>query len=101
MIRKNWAILLLLIQHPNSPGPIDGILGADVYYLIVKEGIQKGNPTAINSELGWLLTGPVQTPTKQKCLSNGVIHRAERSSQAILRPARNLRSRTIGGRHIM
>jgi Pao retrotransposon peptidase len=51
--------------HYYKPAPIDIILGADIYHMIVKGGIQKGSPTAINSELGWILTGPIQ-PTNNK-----------------------------------
>jgi hypothetical protein len=57
---KKWINCIMADPMYHTPGQIDIILGADVFHSIIKDGIQKGSPTAINSELGWLITGPVQ-----------------------------------------
>lgn len=60
-----WAHLKgLLLSDPNfgNPGGIDLLIGADVWCLIVKEGIVYGKanePHAQNTHLGWVISGPV------------------------------------------
>lgn len=52
--------LILADPHFNRSGPIDVILGAEVYGDILRSGVKKGpngTPTAQNTELGWLLVG--------------------------------------------
>jgi hypothetical protein len=56
---KKWINCIMADPMYHTPGQLDIILGADVFHSIIKDGIQKGSPTAINSELGWLITGPV------------------------------------------
>lgn len=44
----------------SQPGSIDIMLGADVYFKLLKEGIQRfnhGQLTAINTIFGWVITG--------------------------------------------
>ena len=39
---------------------IDVLIGSDFYWSIILEGIRQGEkgPVAVNSNLGWLLSGP-------------------------------------------
>ena len=45
----------------NPPGPIDILIGSDFYWTLVGEEIIRGDkgPIAVNSKLGWLVSGPV------------------------------------------
>ncbi|KAJ8966009.1 hypothetical protein NQ317_012304 [Molorchus minor] len=60
---NNWPYLSnLQLADPsyNTPGPIDALLGLEIFSQMLKPGIipgQNGGPTAINSSIGWLLTG--------------------------------------------
>jgi len=65
-VRNNdWPHLKgLTFADPNfsSPGPIDIILGADVYSQIIEDGIIKGDshsPIAQRTKFGWIISGPV------------------------------------------
>ncbi|XP_012543645.1 uncharacterized protein LOC105841073 [Monomorium pharaonis] len=54
----------LNLADPNyqSPGPIDLILGADVYVHLIEEGVIKGpegTPITQHTKLGWIVSGPV------------------------------------------
>nr|XP_012234631.1 PREDICTED: uncharacterized protein LOC105679278 [Linepithema humile] len=45
----------------STPGPIDLLLGADVYGQILNEGVVKGqvnSPIAQSTTLGWIISGP-------------------------------------------
>ncbi|KAJ8963810.1 hypothetical protein NQ317_000592 [Molorchus minor] len=59
---NNWPYLSnLQLADPsyNTPGPIDALLGLEIFSQMIKPGIipgQNGGPTAINSSIGWLLT---------------------------------------------
>ncbi|XP_013189615.2 uncharacterized protein LOC106134183 [Amyelois transitella] len=57
--------------HMNKPGPIDLLLGADIYSEILLEGLKKsGSLIAQNSKLGWLVSG---TAHSQASLSTHTI----------------------------
>ncbi|XP_055904629.1 uncharacterized protein LOC129940343 [Eupeodes corollae] len=54
----------LSLADPNfgSPGEIDLLIGADVWGLIIKDGLINGEanqPHAQNTHLGWVVSGPV------------------------------------------
>ncbi|XP_052752341.1 uncharacterized protein LOC128200981 [Galleria mellonella] len=57
------------LADPNfyKPSPIDVVLGADVHAHIILDGMHKHNTlVALNSRLGWLLSGSVsQTDTQE------------------------------------
>ncbi|XP_076549214.1 uncharacterized protein LOC143306720 [Osmia lignaria lignaria] len=63
----NWshlAELNLADEDPMSADPIDVIIGADLYGQLLLPGVKKGSaytPTAQNTVLGWILSGPVQS----------------------------------------
>ncbi len=56
-----WQNIILADPQYAFPGPIDVLLGADVYGSILLKGIKKGHPTAIRTKLGWILNGPIKT----------------------------------------
>jgi len=64
---NNWPHLKgLTFADPNfsSPGPVDIILGADVYSQIIEDGIIKGDshsPIAQRTKFGWIISGPVNS----------------------------------------
>jgi len=65
-VKKNdWPHLEgLTFADPNYlvPGPIDIILGADVYPQIIEDGIVRGDaqsPIAQRTKLGWIISGPI------------------------------------------
>ncbi|XP_049878742.1 uncharacterized protein LOC126375688 [Pectinophora gossypiella] len=50
--------------HMHKPGPIDVLLGADVYTSILLEGLKRyGSLIAQNSRLGWLVSGTTKSQT--------------------------------------
>ncbi|XP_076301460.1 uncharacterized protein LOC143219342 [Lasioglossum baleicum] len=54
--------LALADENPFSADPIELIIGADHYGLLLLDGLRKGKvnePTAQNTTLGWILSGPV------------------------------------------
>ncbi|XP_076660904.1 uncharacterized protein LOC143364423, partial [Halictus rubicundus] len=54
--------LELADDNPFDSAPIELIIGADQYGLLLLEGLRKGpvnEPTAQNTTLGWILSGPV------------------------------------------
>ena len=55
---------------------IDILVGADFYFDIVSGEVQKGSfgPTAINSKLGWLLSGPISDKIDNDSSFNIVSH---------------------------
>ena len=63
---QDWShIRGLSLADPtfHKPGRIDCILGAEVYGVILLEGLRKGSyPTAQNTVFGWILTGSIETP---------------------------------------
>ncbi|XP_073944620.1 uncharacterized protein [Choristoneura fumiferana] len=51
--------------HLNKPGPIDLLLGADVYACILLQGLHKFDTLlAQNSRLGWLVSGATTAATE-------------------------------------
>jgi hypothetical protein len=63
---KNWEFLKhikLADESFNKPGPIDLIIGADIYEEVVTDGkitSRSGIPTARHTEFGWTLSGKVE-----------------------------------------
>ncbi|XP_012524163.1 uncharacterized protein LOC105829678 [Monomorium pharaonis] len=74
---KSWAHLeglQLADTHFSTPGPIEMLLGADVYTNILLEGLVKGPadaPIAQYTTLGWIVLGPTtnesSTLSRQSC----------------------------------
>ncbi|XP_011687752.1 PREDICTED: uncharacterized protein LOC105449960 [Wasmannia auropunctata] len=63
---KHVAGLKLADSEPMSSDPIDLIIGADLFGLLVLDGVRKGSerePTAQNTTLGWILSGPITAPS--------------------------------------
>ncbi|XP_071568475.1 uncharacterized protein [Temnothorax nylanderi] len=62
---SQWAHiseLTLADRNPMSSDPIDVIIGADLYGLLILDGVRKGNasePIAQNTAFGWILSGPL------------------------------------------
>ncbi|XP_076299352.1 uncharacterized protein LOC143218193 [Lasioglossum baleicum] len=58
--------LELADDNPFDSAPIELIIGADQYGLLLLDGLRKGTvnePTAQNTTLGWILSGPVSSST--------------------------------------
>lgn len=68
----NWQHvdgLVLADPKYNQPENIDMLLGADVYANILLDGVRRGEvnqPIAQKTKLGWILSGSVQTATKNE-----------------------------------
>lgn len=64
VIYNDWPELVnITLADPefHTPNKIDILLGADVYGQIIRDGLikgPKGIPTAQNTALGWILSGP-------------------------------------------
>lgn len=61
----------LMMADPafDEPGPIDLLLGADIFAEIVKDGLKKFNENRLllqNTELGWILTGRLLEPAPSR-----------------------------------
>ncbi|XP_071578599.1 uncharacterized protein [Temnothorax nylanderi] len=62
---SQWAHisdLTLADRNPMSSDPIDVIIGADLYGMLILDGVRKGNasePIAQNTAFGWILSGPL------------------------------------------
>jgi len=55
----------------SKPGPIDIILGADVYGQLIEEGVIKGpinSPIAQKTKFGWIISGPIRNTAKTKAV---------------------------------
>lgn len=70
---QNWVIpegVTLADPMFMNPAPIDLLLGADLYYSLLSEGVirlGKDFPTLINTQLGWIMGGSyVQSPALYK-----------------------------------
>ena len=67
VVTTNYAHLVSLdlagFDERESNNSIDVLVGADHYWDLVTGDIVKGEegPTAINSKLGWLLSGPAES----------------------------------------
>ncbi|XP_049886827.1 uncharacterized protein LOC126381382 [Pectinophora gossypiella] len=63
----NWNYLQnLKLADPNFnvPGPIDILLGADIYSKIIDDGVLRrdhNSPVAQQTKLGWILSGGIKT----------------------------------------
>ncbi|XP_012235058.1 uncharacterized protein [Linepithema humile] len=74
LAQESWSHLNgLLLADPQfcSPGPIDIILGADLYGQIIEEGIVKGlanSPIAQSTTLEWIVSGPTSKGGSQQTL---------------------------------
>ncbi|XP_067209400.1 uncharacterized protein [Linepithema humile] len=65
--------LQLADPHFSSPGPIDLLLGAEVYAQILNKGIIRGQantPIAQSTTLGWIVSGPTGTGLSQSSFSS-------------------------------
>ncbi len=51
---------------------VDMLIGSDLYWeFVIGETVQgEGGPVAVNTKLGWVLSGPVEPPGKQKSTVN-------------------------------
>jgi len=59
--------LTLADPHFATPAPIDILLGADVYGIIIKEGLVKESTNTLiaqSTSLGWVVSGPISSNTK-------------------------------------
>lgn len=69
--------LQLADPNPGNPAPIDMILGADLYGLILRNGLRVGSPgtpVAQNTVFGWILSGLVSTGRDLSVLTTRVHH---------------------------
>lgn len=70
---QQWNEILLADPDFGTPGPIDIILGADVFPSIILDGVIKspsGGPVAQRTELGWIISGPTANSNlNQHCVS--------------------------------
>ncbi|XP_045460360.1 uncharacterized protein LOC123670835 [Harmonia axyridis] len=57
-----WNDIQFADPHFSNPGPIDMLLGVDIYKDIILDGVRRSSNgiTAQNSEIGWLLYGNVK-----------------------------------------
>lgn len=66
---KHLSHLLLADPTYNKPGPIDILLGADVFGEIILNGVLRGpngSPVAQQTELGWILSGKINHESENK-----------------------------------
>ena len=68
--------LRLADRSANSQQRVDFLVGADFYFDIVSGEVQKGSfgPTAINSKLDWLLSGPISNQSENSSSYNVISH---------------------------
>lgn len=55
----------------NSPLQIDILIGCDHYWELITGKVRRGEsgPTAIQTHLGWVLSGPIEFPSRQLSIS--------------------------------
>lgn len=76
IVMNNWPELKnLKLADPNyhTPGKIDILLGSDVYGKIIEEGLLRspyGTTIAQKTNLGWVLSGQVISPTTHSIFVN-------------------------------
>ncbi|XP_029165899.1 uncharacterized protein LOC114936760 [Nylanderia fulva] len=76
---KNWSHLrdlTLADPNPSSKDPIHLLIGADLYGLLLLNDLRQGplgTPTAQNTVLGWVLSGPT-TSTEHSPENASVLH---------------------------
>jgi len=66
-----YSDLTLADPDPFSSEPVDIIIGADLYCELLLDGIRRGGsgqPTAQNTILGWILSGPTAIPSSPRRL---------------------------------
>lgn len=54
----------------NCPAPVDVLIGADLFWDIISHerlGMGHNQPYVQNSKLGWLVVGPVKSPSNKIC----------------------------------
>ena len=76
--RHDWPhIEGLELADPDfhHPSEVDGIMGADIYALIIQEGLRHGSlgtPVAQRTKLGWILTGATRPPADKdaECINS-------------------------------
>lgn len=69
--------LLLADDSFNVPGEVQILLGADIYYDLLKVGFIKLGyqlPTLQNTVLGWVIAGPTPLPSDYHCSSLVTLH---------------------------
>lgn len=78
---RMWAHLQgIQLADPSfaGDGPIDVLLGADAYSLILEDGVLRGGvgePVAQRTSLGWIVSGPVLWKSSNaKTISRGLIN---------------------------
>ncbi|XP_071578665.1 uncharacterized protein [Temnothorax nylanderi] len=74
---KHITGLNLADSEPMSSDPIDVIIGADLFGMLVLDGVRKGSihePTAQNTTLGWIISGPIAPPPTREPSSVSVFH---------------------------
>ena len=68
----------------NPKGSIDILIGSDYYWSFVSGGVVRGDdnrgPTAINSKLGWLLSGPIDGTVGLAAIHTNLIVSPEESN---------------------
>ncbi|XP_063243611.1 uncharacterized protein LOC134542933 [Bacillus rossius redtenbacheri] len=69
-VRRSVAHLKLADPSFDTPGPVDLLIGADLFPLLVTGGKIEGSPVALDSVLGWILMGRVDTKLPPSCLSS-------------------------------
>lgn len=75
----SWTHVVGLELADNDPlnnDPIDVIIGADLFGMLVLDGVRKGpatEPTAQNTTLGWILSGPI-APAPRNGAASEVAH---------------------------
>lgn len=72
---RHWRNLVLADENFYQPGPINVLLGAEVFSDIIAKGLLRTNNPGIiaqNSSLGWLLSGKIMqssiSPVVQACM---------------------------------
>lgn len=70
--KSQWNNIILADPNFDVQGPIDLILGADVYSKIILQGMKFGNPTAFKTKLGWILNGPTTKEVKGGFIASNI-----------------------------
>ncbi|XP_050671207.1 uncharacterized protein LOC126969704 [Leptidea sinapis] len=87
--QDTWPLSMQLdLADPNfhKPGSIDILLGADVHAYILLEGLHKSNSLiALNSRLGWLISGRVSQTDSVAYEHNMVVMQTKVETDQLLR----------------
>lgn len=67
-----WEQYILADPTYDVPGPIDVLIGIDLYKHIILEGIKKSNSglVAQKTEVGWILSGAIETQKPNSAISS-------------------------------